>query len=65
MKQFAFVDNENVVTTIIVSESKERLSEIPGGNLGIELPDNHTIKAGDIYNSTDNTFTPVVEESDD
>lgn len=64
MKQFAFVDNNNIVTTIVVSESKEKLSEIPGGNEGIELSDNHTIKAGDIYNPADNTFT-VTEESND
>lgn len=57
MKQFAFVNNENIVTAIVVSESIEKLSEIPGGSEGIELPEVHGIGAGHIYNPTNNTFT--------
>jgi hypothetical protein len=57
MKQFAFVNNDNIVTTIVVSESIEKLSEILGGSEGIELPDGHSIGAGHIYNPTNNTFT--------
>lgn len=64
MKQFAFVNN-NIVTTIIVSESKEKLSKIPGAESAIELLENHTISAGYIYNLTDNTFTAPVEETND
>jgi hypothetical protein len=64
MKQFAFVNEENIVGSIIVSESMETLSEIPGGSEGIELPDGHSVGTGYIYNPTDNTFTKPVEEGE-
>lgn len=63
MKQFAFLNNDNIVTTIVVSESIEKLSEIPGGNAGIELPEGHSIGAGYVYNPTDNTFTEPTEDN--
>jgi hypothetical protein len=61
MKQFAFVNEENIVGAIIVSESIETLSEIPGGDTGIELPDGHSVGTGYIYNPADNTFTKPTE----
>jgi hypothetical protein len=63
MKQFAFVNEENIVGSIIVSESMETLSEIPGGSEGIELADGHSVGTGYVYNPTNNTFTRPLEET--
>ena len=63
MKQFAFINNENIVNAIIISESIETLSQIPGGSEGIELPNGHSVGTGYIYNSVDKTFTRPVEDN--
>ena len=64
MKQFAFINEDSTVNSIVVSESMEILSQIPGGSEGIELPDGHSVGIGYIYNLADNTFTRPVEEGD-
>jgi len=60
MKRFAFVNNENIVTGVVVADSKEKLSEIPGGSEGIELPDDSLVWHGWSYDGT--SFTPPIEE---
>ena len=46
MKRFAFVDENGKCYTIVVSESKESLSVVPGGELGIELEDDSLVGPG-------------------
>lgn len=49
MKRFAFIDQDNKCTTVIVSESRETLNQIPGGAGGIELPDDSPVSQDWIY----------------
>lgn len=59
MKKFAFLDENNVVSAIVVSESYEALCEVSGNNGGIELEENSIVGQGWSY--VDNNWIAPVE----
>ena len=64
MKKFAFIDNE-IVKSIVVSESMEALLAVPGCIGGIELEEGSFVSTGWLYNEETKIFTKLEEPTND
>jgi hypothetical protein len=60
MAIFAVLDNENVVTNVIVCESLELAEEVTG-SVCVEITDENPAAIGWIYNPETGTFSPPPE----